>query len=163
MAEAWADEWWAHRLDLASFLQRAFAAIVDITVVVAAVTTYYWFFRGFDDVVLRHIDPKLREQLPPGALVSSIGKILGLSFLSLVMYGVLMEPSPWGGTLGKRLVSIRVVDEFGEPLTFTAAIIRNLVKVVSLAFLGVGFLAIFWRPGKQAWHDRAARSFVARG
>lgn len=163
MVDAWADEWWAHRLDLASFAQRAFAAVVDIVVVVGLVTAYYWFFRGFDNVVLRYLDPKLREALPPRAMLDAIVKISGLSFLALVMYGVALEPSPWGGTLGKRIISIRVVDEFGEPLTITAAIIRNLVKVVSLAFLGIGFLAMLWRPGKQTWHDRAARSFVARG
>jgi uncharacterized RDD family membrane protein YckC len=163
MSQPWVDDWWAHRLDPASIWQRAAAAGVDILLVGGAVTAFYWFIRGFDDVVLRYLDPTLRETLPPRALSDGIIKIVGLTFLSLVIYGVLMEPAPWSGTFGKRLVRIRVVDEYGERLTFTAAIVRNLTKIVSVAALGIGLLAILWRPGHQAWHDLAARSFVAKG
>lgn len=163
MENSWIDEWWSHRLDPASFWQRLAAAVIDALIVLAAMTAYYWFFRGFGEVWSRFIDPVRQDPASTSIFVEFSGKILGLSFLALIVYGVLMEPAPWSGTLGKRLVGIRVVDGYGERLTMTAAIVRNLTKIISIGALGIGVLAIFWRPGKQAWHDRVAHSFVARG
>lgn len=163
MMDALEDQWWAHRLDPAGPVQRLFAALVDVLLVVASVTAVYWFFRGFDDVFHRYFDPALRDSLPAGVFEETLVKIAGLSLMSFLVYCVLFEPAPWSGTLGKRLVGIRVVDEYGERLTLTASIVRNLVKLVSVAAAGVGVMAMFWRPGRQAWHDRLARSFVAKG
>lgn len=157
------DAWWSYRLEPASFGRRAVAALFDIALILTAMTVYYWFFRGFDAVFQAQRNDVLRAMLPPGTFERSILKIVGLSMLAHLVYGVLTEQSPWSGTFGKILVGIRVVDEYGERLTITASTVRNLVKFVSLAALGVGFFSVLWRPGSQAWHDRAAGSFVARG
>lgn len=157
------DHWWKYRMIPAGFALRAVAYVVDAVLVVTLVGGYYWFFRGFDETVQRYLDLELRGTLPPQVFAQTVGKILGLSFLLSIVYGVLAEASPWSGTIGKRLVGIRVVDEYGERLSLTTSIIRNLVKIVSLAALGLGCLSILWRPGGRAWHDRIARTFVAQG
>jgi uncharacterized RDD family membrane protein YckC len=158
------DQWWSYRLEPAGFGRRMFALLFDLLLVSAAVTAYYWFFRGFDNVVRQQMNEVLRrEAMPPGTFENTIGRIVGLSMLAHLLYGTITEHSPWSGTFGKWLLGIRVVDEYGERLSLTASAVRNLVKVVSAAVLGIGFLAVLWRPGRQAWHDRAARSFVARG
>lgn len=157
------DHWWQYRLIPAGFPMRAVAYVVDAVLAVVLVGGYYWFFRGFDELAQRYLDPNLRDTLPPGAAGQAAYKILGLAFLFDVAYGVLCEASPWSGTIGKRLVGIRVVDEFGERLSLTTSTIRNLAKIVSLAALGLGCLASLWRPGGQGWHDRIARTFVAQG
>ena len=163
MAERPDDHWWHYRLIPAGVPLRAVAMFVDFLLITAAVGAFYWFVRGFDEVVRRYFDPTLRASLPPGVLEESVTKILGLSYVINILYGVLCESSPWSGTLGKRLVRIRVVDEYGERISLTSSALRNLVKVISIAVLGLGCLAALWRPGGQAWHDRLARTFVAKG
>jgi uncharacterized RDD family membrane protein YckC len=157
------DAWWSYRLEPASFGRRATAALIDVALILTAVTLYYWFFRGFDALVQAYRNEVMRATLPPGLFERTMVKIVALSMLAHLLYGMLTEQSPWSGTFGKFIVGIRVVDEYGERLTITASTVRNLVKFASLAALGVGFLSVLWRPGRQAWHDRAAGSFVARG
>jgi len=157
------DQWWSYRLIPASIILRAVAATFDFVVILLFVGSFYWFLRGFDDIALRYLDATQRGTLRAGLVEQYLTKILGLTYLSFLVYGILCEASPWSGTLGKRLMQIRVVDEFGERLSLTTAIVRNLAKSISLAPMGVGFLAACWSPGGQAWHDRAARSFVAKG
>jgi uncharacterized RDD family membrane protein YckC len=164
MSRARADDyWWQYRLIPAGFPLRTVAYVVDTALAVALIGGFYWFFRGFDETAQRYLDPELRNTLPPGIFMQSVEKILGLAFLFNVFYGVVCEASPWSGTIGKRLVGIRVVDEYGERLSLTTSAIRNLVKIVSLAVLGLGCLATLWHPGGRAWHDRLAGTFVARG
>lgn len=63
-------------------------------------------------------------------------------------------------TLGKRLLGLRVVDDMGNPLGPSEALIRAFGYILSGAFLGLGFLwAVFHRDGK-CWHDLIVRSRV---
>lgn len=157
------DQWWSYRLEPVGFFRRAVAALFDVVLMLAAMTVYYWFFRGFNDVVQQQMNDVLRAAMPAGQFERMLTKIVGLAALLHLLYGTITEHSPWSGTFGKWLVGIRVVDEYGERLSLTASAVRNLVKFISLGALGVGFLAALWRPGRQTWHDRAAGSFVARG
>ena len=68
-----------------------------------------------------------------------------------------------GATLGKRLVGIRVVGEDGEQVTFGAAVVRNLLRVVdALFFYLVGFLFALTSTRGQRLGDRAAHTVVVR-
>lgn len=68
-----------------------------------------------------------------------------------------------GATLGKRMVGIRVVGEDGEHVTFGAALVRNLVRVVdALFFYLVGFLFALTSTRGQRLGDRAAHTIVVR-
>jgi uncharacterized RDD family membrane protein YckC len=68
-----------------------------------------------------------------------------------------------GATLGKRMVGIRVVGEDGEHVTFGAAVVRNLLRVVdALFFYLVGFLFALTSKRGQRLGDRAAHTIVIR-
>jgi uncharacterized RDD family membrane protein YckC len=68
-----------------------------------------------------------------------------------------------GATLGKRMVGIRVVGEDGEHVTFGAAVVRNLLRIVdSLFFYLVGFLFALTSTRGQRLGDRAAHTIVVR-
>lgn len=157
------DSWWQYRLTLAPLPLRLVAFLVDGLLVTAAVGSYFWFVEGFGSVVGAYFDKDLNAALPPGAFASGVTKILGYSYLAGLVYNVAGDCSPWMGSIGKRLVGVRVVDEFGERITLTTGILRNLVKIVSMAALGAGCLVAFWSPSAQTWHDRAAGTFVAQG
>ena len=69
-----------------------------------------------------------------------------------------------GRTLGKRLVRIRVVDDEGETIGLSAAIIRNLLRLVDGLFIYlVGAIFAWTSPLGQRLGDRAASTVVVRG
>ena len=68
-----------------------------------------------------------------------------------------------GATLGKLMVGIRVVGEDGEHVTFGAAVVRNLLRVVdAFLFYLVGFLFALTSTRGQRLGDRAAHTIVIR-
>jgi uncharacterized RDD family membrane protein YckC len=80
-----------------------------------------------------------------------------------VAYYTLCEAAT-GATLGKRMVGIRVVDEDGARVTFGAAVVRNLLRLVDcLFFYLVGAVFALTSPRGQRLGDRAAHTIVVRG
>ncbi len=68
-----------------------------------------------------------------------------------------------GKTLGKRMVGIQVVGEDGEHVTFGAALVRNLLRLVDcLFFYLVGALFALTSSRGQRLGDRAAHTVVVR-
>ncbi len=67
-----------------------------------------------------------------------------------------------GATLGKKLVGLRVLDRYGMPLGWAAALRREfLFKAGSELGLGAGFLPLL-TGGDQALHDRAVGGRVVQ-
>lgn len=76
-------------------------------------------------------------------------------------YELLREASETGQTIGKWIMRIRVISlETGGPIDFKIAVIRNLVRVISLAACFGGFLAMYLDPERQTWHDRVVNTVV---
>src|SRR6184192_2571148 len=67
----------------------------------------------------------------PWSTLAAIVLILTV-FLLFWGYFLLFEALNDGRTPGKRLMGIRVVMDTGHPLTFTAAAVRNLVRIVDM-------------------------------
>ncbi len=90
----------------------------------------------------------------------------GRALLVLVVFSFgyfIVTEAAAGATLGKRMVGIRVVGEDGEHVTFGAAVVRNLVRVVdALFFYLVGFISAILSKRGQRLGDRAAHTIVVR-
>ncbi len=59
----------------------------------------------------------------------------------------------WGTTIGKRMVGIKVVNEFAQPPGFGRAFGRAWGEVFSLLLLGLGYVAALFDRQKRALHD----------
>lgn len=86
-------------------------------------------------------------------------------FLILWGYFLLFEAFNDGRTPGKRLMGIRVVMDTGHRLTFTAAAVRNLVRVADAQplvtyLLGFGF--VLFHPQNKRLGDIVAGTIVVR-
>lgn len=88
---------------------------------------------------------------------------VGLDILLGLLYTPFFESSEMQATPGKALMGIRVVTMGGERITFKAAMIRYLVRIVSTMLLCVGFLMMLFTEKKQTLHDLAAETLVVRG
>lgn len=99
------------------------------------------------------------EELWP--LLAVLGVWFAIGAAVNVTYFALQEGSSRSATVGKRIVSLRVVDAATlEPVSRRRAAVRTLAKLVSLAPLGLGYLAMLWHPQKRCWHDRLSGTAV---
>jgi uncharacterized RDD family membrane protein YckC len=87
-----------------------------------------------------------------------------LSAFLFLGYFMLLE-SVWSGqTVGKRALRLRVVGDAGQPVTFTQAGVRNLVRLVDFIpmFYGVGLITLFINGRGKRLGDLAAGTLVVR-
>jgi len=90
------------------------------------------------------------------------GNVFWLLLAVAVGYYVVCEAAT-GATLGKRMVGIRVIGEDGEHITFGAAVIRNVLRLIdALFFYLVGFVFALISTRGQRLGDRAAHTIVIR-
>lgn len=135
----------SHRL--AGVGSRAFAAMLDVLfvgVIYSAVLAglYYSVLRFF---------PAFMDAASTALAPAVIGG-----------YFILMEGLFRGQTLGKNILRLRVLMADGTPITFPAAVVRNLLRVADFlpaAYL-VGAVAIFLNPRAQRIGDLAAGTVV---
>jgi len=97
------------------------------------------------------------------AIAFAISDVLGYIVylvLALGYYGY-FEGSPSGQTVGKKALSIRVVDfNTGGPIGFGRGFLRWIGKLVSGIPCYLGYLWMLWDKEKQTWHDKIATSVV---
>ena len=67
-----------------------------------------------------------------------------------------------GGTPGKLILGLRIVNEKGKFIGIPMAILRYLGKILSSLILGIGYLMIVWDKRKQGLHDKIAKTFVVK-
>jgi uncharacterized RDD family membrane protein YckC len=87
-----------------------------------------------------------------------------LSFVLVVGYFWTLEALWSGKTVGKHVMGLRVVGDQGEPVTFTGASIRNLVRIVDFlpVFYGIGLVVLFANGRGKRLGDLAAGTIVVR-
>ncbi len=86
------------------------------------------------------------------------------SFLVLIGYPILAEGLASGRTVGKAVMRLQVVADDGTPVTFLAAVIRNLVRVVDTlpGVYAVGIACVLATRRNQRLGDLAAGTLVIR-
>jgi uncharacterized RDD family membrane protein YckC len=87
-----------------------------------------------------------------------------LSFIVLFGYFLVSEAIFGGLTLGKRALRLRVIGDHGEPILFSQAAIRNLVRIVDFLpfFYGLGLVTLFVNGRGKRLGDLAAGTLVVR-
>ncbi len=88
---------------------------------------------------------------------------LGLQVLLVgvqVLYGAAFESSGWQATPGKKLMGLVVHRADGEPLSFGAALGRNVAKFVSLSMCGLVAIAVLIDDDNRGVWDMIVHSRV---
>jgi uncharacterized RDD family membrane protein YckC len=79
------------------------------------------------------------------------------------LYSALLESSEWQGTVGKKLLGLKVTDLAGQQISFWHATGRFFSKMISgLIPLGIGYIMAGFTEKKQALHDMIAGTLVLR-
>ena len=97
---------------------------------------------------------------------SNVATVATVVLASIVVWGYYpICETVWSGkTVGKFAFGLRVVGDHGEPIQFSQAMIRNLVRIVDFlpVFYGVGIIALFWNGRGKRLGDLAAGTVVVR-
>jgi uncharacterized RDD family membrane protein YckC len=93
--------------------------------------------------------------------------MLALSGLPLIplakfIYGSLAEASEKQGTIGKRLLNIKVTNMEGGRISLANAFGRNTAKVFSVITFFIGYLYSFLNRKQQCLHDLIANTLVIK-
>lgn len=132
----------------ASFDQRLLAAVIDyfilFLVYIVVILCCFMFVKG------------------QGERISFALLLLPLIPVFKFVYGVFAEASARQGTIGKRLLSIKVTDMRGARVSIGLSFLRNLGKVLSVAPLFFGYLYSFLNKKQQCFHDVAAGTLVIK-
>lgn len=93
-------------------------------------------------------------------------QVLGFDVLLQYVLPLLYTVLFWiylGGTPGKRLFALKVLDEAtGHKVTAGQAVIRYLGYIPSTIVLLLGFFWVAFDAKKQGWHDKMAKTVVVR-
>lgn len=132
----------------ASFDQRLMAWAIDYFIIVL----FYAIIIAMAVVFIE--DKQLRISL------IATGFIL-VPFTKFV-YNIIAETSKTQGTIGKKLIDIKVTDDYGARLSFSTGIARNLSKILSNLTLGFGYIYCFFNKKQQCLHDIIAGTLVIK-
>jgi uncharacterized RDD family membrane protein YckC len=81
----------------------------------------------------------------------------------IVFYFSIFESSGIKGSIGKRILKIKVVKKNGDRIKFSEALLRNILKFfVSFNFLFFGFMMSTFTKYKQSYHDIFVNTIVVR-
>jgi uncharacterized RDD family membrane protein YckC len=98
---------------------------------------------------------------PPGAVLAFI---IVATFLVVLAYDIPFELLNDGRTLGKMTAGIRVVDAGGEPISFLASVMRNILRIIDFlpVLYAIGATSIVITKSDQRLGDLAAATVVVR-
>ena len=65
-----------------------------------------------------------------------------------------------GGTLGKRMLKLKVVNKEGNQLTLQHSLLRSVSKLLGAGTFFIGFAIIELNQQKKSIHDMLSRTFV---
>ena len=101
------------------------------------------------------------DLVPFVIIAQSLGTGVVLTMLMFVAYNSAMWA--WRGTtVGGMICHLRVIRTDGRELAPSDGVVRGMASVVSMAFLGLGWIWAAWDGRRQSWHDRAAGTYVVR-
>lgn len=154
--------------DYASMARRIGAALTDLLTIlfVVIVVNYAVAFRYVPMDVLKMPVTTAKERHDRQARINEymrpVQVPLSTGFLVFAcVYHIGLRRLP-GGTLGYRLMGVRLVNEAGAPPEWKVLVKRFLLAVPFVSFFGVSYLLCRQNPRRQAFHDRWSGTWVVR-
>jgi uncharacterized RDD family membrane protein YckC len=83
-----------------------------------------------------------------------------IELIVIFIYWILLEASVYQGSIGKRIMGLKVVTAAGGKPTLLDATSRNLLKLLSTITIFIGFMMTGWTARKQALHDKIPNLLV---
>jgi uncharacterized RDD family membrane protein YckC len=146
------------------FWIRLLAYLID-RIILGAIAAPLFFIIVLP-AALRVANEAERNREPSPELIFAV---LGSAFIYIVLavvgqwlYEALLTASSWQGTVGKRVLRLKVTDLAGNRIGFGRATGRFFAKILSAMIMYIGFIMIAFTDRKQGLHDILAGTLVMR-
>jgi uncharacterized RDD family membrane protein YckC len=147
------------------FWIRLLAHLID-HVILGAIAAPLFFIMVLPAIVRIAREAEQNQEPPSPELIvtilSSVFVYIALAFVGQWLYEALLTSSSWQGTIGKRVLRLKVVDEAGNRIGFGRATGRFFAKILSSMFFCIGFIMIGFTERKTGLHDLLAGTRVLR-
>jgi uncharacterized RDD family membrane protein YckC len=145
----------------AGFWLRFVAYLIDIVLVSIVALPIYLVLGSLFGLSMSSIarDPN-SEML--GSAMTSVLLFEVCALLGLWLYFAILESSAWQGTVGKKVLGLRVTDLNGNRISFGRATGRFFAKIVSNFTFMIGYIMAGFTAKKQALHDMIAGCLVTK-
>ncbi len=107
------------------------------------------------------VGPVDAHQLAPFFMI--LPRLWGMSAVVGWLYDALLTSSTWQGTVGKKVLNLKVTDEAGNRISFGRATGRHFAKYLSAMILFIGYFMIAFTDRKRGLHDMIAGTLVRKG
>ena len=132
----------------AGFDQRLLAAALDTFII-------FGIFVIIAFILFLFIDDKTTQ------LIVIFSPLAAVPVVKMI-YQIIAESTARQGTIGKRILNIKVCDLNGERLTLAHSAGRNFAKIFSVLSLFTGYLLSFFNRRQQCLHDIIAGTLVMK-
>jgi uncharacterized RDD family membrane protein YckC len=153
----------------AGFWRRVLAVVIDLVLLAPAIQFGKEFFyltqwRWDQQGMLELADPTTQAEREETAVVMAkqMAAFGTLIFFVAMPYYVLTESSALQGTLGKRILGLKVTGLNGERIRLGRAFVRYWARMISAMPWQFGFVMAAFTSKKQALHDMLAKTLVVR-
>lgn len=146
------------------FWIRFLAHLID-HIILGAVAAPLFFIAVLPSIMRIARQAELDQEPSPEmiiAIVSSVFVYIALAFVGQWLYEALLTSSSWQGTIGKRVLRLKVVDEAGNRISFGRSTGRFFAKILSSMFFCIGFIMIGFTERKTGLHDMLAGTKVMK-
>jgi len=143
------------------FYRRFLAFLLDVIPITFLCATFFWFYQGFDETVLRFMDSP-RDYEIRKAFLEQRNIIRELSCILCIIYFVIFESSGNRNSIGKAILGIKVVTADHSELSMASSVKRNLVKFLAILPGGLGLLYPLFNKERLFFHDKISRTTVKK-
>ena len=146
------------------FWIRVAAYLID-GLLVGIVTFPIFFLTIFPSVAAVIHQAESNQEPGPevvAALMGSIGFFALIAFCGHWLYEALLTSSSWQGTIGKRILRLKVTDDRGNRIGFGRSTARFFAKILSGWIMYVGFIMVAFMERKRGLHDVICGTQVLR-
>jgi len=143
------------------FWLRVVASLLD-SVIVGAVTAPLAIIFLLPSI-LKIIEAAQADHEPSPDLFVPFFVIIPLILFGLWLYEALLTSSSWQGTVGKRVLRLKVTDMAGNKISFGRATGRFFLKILFRTFLtSLVYIVVAFTERKQGLHDLIAGTLVMK-
>lgn len=143
------------------FWIRLAAHLIDHAVMGALFVPAFFIFI-FPAILVAHQQGALEREGPPPELIMTIAVFVCLAIGARMLYEILLTSSSWQGTIGKKLLRLKVTDDCGNRISVGRSTGRFFAKILSGAASYIGFIMIAFMDRKRGLHDVIAKTQVIR-
>lgn len=146
------------------FWIRFLAYFIDRLILGIVATPLYFIF------IMPRLLPFIQDaesngEPSPEMIAALVGAGVTAGCLVLVgawLYEALLTCSSWQGTIGKKVLRLKVTDEAGNRIGFGRSTGRFFAKIISTMIMYIGFIMVGFTDRKRGLHDMIAGTLVMK-